>query len=746
MGNQPSKRLQTDSEYCLGRDGIIDNILKSIEGDHGNVVAICGPPHIGKSMVLIKSFLKQSNVKDTNGYFMYYNFQDNKNFSYQQNENIWMSKLKVLNEEEQNNIEDHNDYRTLLSTLVTRVALKHKTVYLFLDNVDVLMNWGETKFAEFLEFVKTLEQTDNNVKIIFSTSTQIVQNRRWPMIEKIPPLPTKDMCDIITSECEDKGVDIDMQRLCIPLIAILCDGIPYAAATAGSILSEHGGLITPVELLELMIVERLDVLSPSNCPLSDRLDAMIEPIKKQEVKEEVKAFLSNLIMVESRKVTEQQAYYCNGYPNAPVAMFKKSVLRPLLTSFILVKEHDLVLPSVFKECKIALDKRRAEECVNSETIQQMETCKLEVTRDNLKKLDMVFKITDNTSPKDLEVFLQDLMKTKSITDDEISDESNDDKESYRREVLDLTGLKDELEIRENEVASEDAVRHNGDGADEEFLQKLDQRSMQGMSMPSLDRSDIMNKDKTEIMIRYVDNGVGLRFQQKTLSETVPKVAYNSECPNPVVYDGFDNLQEHTMGSVDLLSKQKIHGESIEVVTSDNTLNQGGYNQDHVNGVYELSELAIKMPNGEHAKTHDQLENQGGYIENHVNGEYQILSDLAIETPDGEDATTNARLESQGGYIENHGNETPDGDDATINDQLQSHYFVRSEILSVPSSGPIAIHGDHVQPRETSSQSATYAVPRVPKKFEPKLFPVLRTQGSADSGIFSPEVNGNAPEF
>ena len=270
--------------------------------------------------------------------------------------------------------------------------------------------------------------------------------------------------------------------------------------------------------------------------------------------------------------------------------------------------------------------------------------------------------------------------------------------------------------------------------------------LQGLPMTSLNHSDIMNKDNTEIRIRYVDTGVGLGFQQKTLSETVPKVAYNSECPNPVVYDRFNNLQEHTICSVDLISKQEIHEESTKVVTSDNTINQGGYNQDHVNGVYKLSDLAIEMPNEEHATTHDQLKNQGEDIENIGNGEYQFLSDLAIETPDGEDATTNARLEKQGGYIENHGNETPDGDDATINDQLQSQSFVRSEIFSFPFSGPIAIHGDHVQYRETSSQSATYAVPRVQNELEPKVVPVLRTQGSADSGIGFPEVIENAPEF
>ncbi|XP_052238437.1 uncharacterized protein LOC127849727 [Dreissena polymorpha] len=124
-----------------------------------------------------------------------------------------------------------------------------------------------------------------------------------------------------------------------------------------------------------MIAQRLEVLSPTNYPTSNRFVALTGPISESSLNIEVRDFLSNLAQKLRSTFTEDEAVQCNDDTRDTAAMVKNSKLRPLLICCILAKDKKLCLPTVFKECKLVVDKNLAQEN-HGETLKTLKRWKI----------------------------------------------------------------------------------------------------------------------------------------------------------------------------------------------------------------------------------------------------------------------------------------------------------------------------------------------------------------------------------
>ncbi|KAH3736418.1 uncharacterized protein LOC127851365 [Dreissena polymorpha] len=332
----------------------------------------------------------------------------------------------------------------------------------------MLKKWD--KLAELLELVKDSVATHDTLKVIFSTSTQVPEITNGLVVVKVPVLPIEHISSLITNVCVSKQVNVDeSQKLYIPLIGTLCDGIPYIATTAGSILSENQGLILPSELLELMIAQRLEVLSPTNYPTSNRFVALTGPISESSLNIEVRDFLSNLAQKLRSTFTEDEAVQCNDDTRDTAAMVKNSKLRPLLICCILAKDKKLCLPTVFKECKLVVDKNLAQENhgENAEEVKRLEDCRLNLTRENLTRLNLTITDRQLENPKEVEKIIKSLMDTAKREPEENFD-------SFGSKILEELGLDCNFfgipDVQTPDGKPEPTVAYGGSGSGLEFVQ------------------------------------------------------------------------------------------------------------------------------------------------------------------------------------------------------------------------------------------------------------------------------------
>ncbi|XP_053397120.1 uncharacterized protein LOC123551684 isoform X1 [Mercenaria mercenaria] len=184
------------------------------------------------------------------------------------------------------------------NALIDALGKYESEIVLFLDNIDKIMDCPELRDC-FLDFYDKSVELAMLQTVLTSANKPKLTARGYASFE-LNPLDNTAILELLfemTEERENNSEEekehdgtvkysLDFQVFTpgnepyIKAIVGLCDGLPLAAAMAGLLLTEDDGLLTPADLVEILIHMRRQALSPENCSPDERLDIYTEQMKK----------------------------------------------------------------------------------------------------------------------------------------------------------------------------------------------------------------------------------------------------------------------------------------------------------------------------------------------------------------------------------------------------------------------------------------------------------------------------------
>ena len=122
----------------------------------------------------------------------------------------------------------------------------------------------------FLSLVTGIAKKCRNTKIFITSTTrlQFAQLHKVYYNHEVLPLKDADALELLLSEL--KGSDIDLGKCSKPIVS-LTEGLPLLILMVASELKEDVGMITPVDMVELLTKSRLKTLSREFYPEEDRV-------------------------------------------------------------------------------------------------------------------------------------------------------------------------------------------------------------------------------------------------------------------------------------------------------------------------------------------------------------------------------------------------------------------------------------------------------------------------------------------
>ena len=139
---------------------------------------------------------------------------------------------------------------------------------LWFDNAEDVLDLDRQVHDQFLSLCVMLVQYCRGIKIIITSTTKFLftQIRKVYFQLELTPLAKSEVIRLL----EKVAPDVEFGDFAGP-IAEQCEGLPQLVIMTGSELSEDGGMVNPEEMFELLLENKLRVLSREYYPEEDRI-------------------------------------------------------------------------------------------------------------------------------------------------------------------------------------------------------------------------------------------------------------------------------------------------------------------------------------------------------------------------------------------------------------------------------------------------------------------------------------------
>ncbi|XP_053397141.1 uncharacterized protein LOC128546032 [Mercenaria mercenaria] len=316
-----------------------------------------------------------------------------------------------------------------INSLIDTLGKCKSEYVLFLDNIDKIM---ESPLKDnFLHFHRQSLRCPKLRTVLASANKPKQTTKGYGSIE-LKPLEKEAILKILFETTEQRDNDSDDEEQCsktvtysaestvfkeenepyIEAIVGLCEGLPLAAIMSGMLLTEDDCLLTPANLVEILICMRLTSLSPDNCPPDDRLEIYKNPM--EEVKG-VATFFNclneNMTGTEfsiDKAVTVATDASGNIETEAMVKhnILKKALDRSILSIKSMSGEQQLNWHGIFRECQAAL--KAIDSIPSGNDTASVKDMVLKFMKENVVKAGLEFGEEILSKPKSLELAIRSL--------------------------------------------------------------------------------------------------------------------------------------------------------------------------------------------------------------------------------------------------------------------------------------------------------------------------------------------------
>ncbi|XP_053397130.1 uncharacterized protein LOC123551687 [Mercenaria mercenaria] len=316
-----------------------------------------------------------------------------------------------------------------INSLIDTLGNCKSEFLLFLDNIDKIMDSPlKDNFLHFhRQSLKCLK-----LRTVLASANKPKQTTRNYVSFELKPLDKKAILEILFETTEQRENDLEDEEHCsetvtyspelkvfkkenkpyIDALVGLCEGLPLAAIMSGMLLTEDDCLLTPANLVEILICMRLTSLSPDNCPPDDRLEIYKHPM--EEVKGVATFFNCLNENMTGTEFSIDQAVAAASDASDGVeteAMVKHNVLKKALDRSVLSIQslsgtQQLNWHGIFRECQAAL--KALDSIPSGDDTAFAKDMVLKFMKENVVKAGLEFDEEVLSNPKSLEFAIKSL--------------------------------------------------------------------------------------------------------------------------------------------------------------------------------------------------------------------------------------------------------------------------------------------------------------------------------------------------
>lgn len=320
----------------FGRDVEIQKLYQVMTNSQKLVVQIFGLRQVGKSRLMLQ-LMKL--LKQEKGYRCCYHKTRKGGESFLAS----LRNCLVMNDKTHTHGAEH-----LVTQFVECAKAKHIETYVFfLDDVNT--------DDDLKNFLKDAAVSCENVKFVLTTTDKM--SVISPIIEslEVGPLDDTAMTQLV-HEVVGTVVDSKEDEVFIRAIARLCEGMPVAALLMGTEMTEDYGLMTPSDILELLLQNRISALSPDAYPSSDRIGEVY--MDSYSSLQDMFKDMFKRLSLKGNQFSPQDAVQAVNSVDLTESLVKKKYIQPLVrSSFVSLdgsnpcsREKMLTVHNFFKEC------------------------------------------------------------------------------------------------------------------------------------------------------------------------------------------------------------------------------------------------------------------------------------------------------------------------------------------------------------------------------------------------------------
>ena len=163
---------------------------------------------------------------------------------------------------------NNGKWKEHLASEVLKKLTVLKVLTLWFDNAEDALDLDTQVHDQLLALCVMLVQNCRGIKIIMTSTTKFLftQIRKAYFQLEINPLTKSEVIQLL----EQVSPDVEFGEFAGP-IAEQCEGLPLLVTMTASELSEDDGLVNPEEMFELLLENKLRVLSREHYPEQDRI-------------------------------------------------------------------------------------------------------------------------------------------------------------------------------------------------------------------------------------------------------------------------------------------------------------------------------------------------------------------------------------------------------------------------------------------------------------------------------------------
>ncbi|KAL3881689.1 hypothetical protein ACJMK2_028093 [Sinanodonta woodiana] len=390
-----------DLEYEFrGRSGELERLMSGWH-ERKRIFILSGFKSIGKTR-LAEQFL--SNIPDKNVVkykldFRKYCIKDMTAFE--------RKFLHLTKAENKYPLKEGHGFKDWLETLIQTIEDSACIHLFYFDNIEDILNNEKDLTDKFLSFLSSFIRKTTRVRIILTSTITIHFAKLGPIShnQRVLNLTLEDSVALLKTVCQGKELD----KYNVPL-AKLCEGLPLAIIMTGCELSDPEGFISPIEMVEILICNRLHALSQEFYPAEDR----IESVFKTHILKQPELFIKRLSdlcsipgkVIELDRVQEQVG------KGMPLSMIKMNLLKPMLDRNMMDWEplnEKIVLHGLLKDYFLVKDALQdlPEE---ADTGDDKKDKLLDFIKENMELLGMNSEAVESLYDEDHNVLQQEIQK------------------------------------------------------------------------------------------------------------------------------------------------------------------------------------------------------------------------------------------------------------------------------------------------------------------------------------------------
>ncbi|KAK3577001.1 hypothetical protein CHS0354_006012 [Potamilus streckersoni] len=222
-------------------------------------------------------------------------------------------------------LKDGHGFKDWLETLIQIIEDSAFIHLFYFDNIEDILHKEKDLADKFLGFISSFIRKTRMVRIILTSTITIHFAKLGPIShnQRVLKLTLEDSIALLKSVCQGK----DLDKYTLPLVK-LCEGLPLAIIMTGCELSDPDGFISPIEMVEILICNRLHALSREFYPAEDR----IKSVFKNHILKQPELFqqrISDLCSIPGKAIELDRVQEQVG-EGMPLSMIKTNILKPML--------------------------------------------------------------------------------------------------------------------------------------------------------------------------------------------------------------------------------------------------------------------------------------------------------------------------------------------------------------------------------------------------------------------------------